>query len=263
MAKANPGSMLNAAGVSYGELIRRQRKMKGLSQEELGSIADVGKNAVGAWEAGRSRPDLSSVPVICEALGLTITEFLGLRDGDGGDTRAFTEKFKALNDVHRHMILREMDTLKELEQAATEPVRKLVSLYRSDLNACAGPSLGLGEASGEEVWLYADPLTEKADEIIRVNGKSMEPTFRDGDEVLVKHTPELRSGEIGIFTNGDTGYIKEYRKDGLHSHNPAYPVMVFHEGDTDCCVGKVLGRLTRDRYASQSDIEAYASLQGT
>ena len=54
--------MLNAAGISYAEIIRSRRRMKGLSQEDLGSRVSVRKNAVGAWESGRSRPDLSSIP---------------------------------------------------------------------------------------------------------------------------------------------------------------------------------------------------------
>ena len=57
MAKADPNGMNNAAGIAYGELIRRQRKAKHMNQEELGALVRVGKNAVGAWEAGRSRPD--------------------------------------------------------------------------------------------------------------------------------------------------------------------------------------------------------------
>ena len=68
MAKAEENGMTNASGIPYGELIRRQRKAKKMNQEELGALVRVGKNAVGAWEAGRSRPDVSSVPVICEAL---------------------------------------------------------------------------------------------------------------------------------------------------------------------------------------------------
>ena len=55
MAKAEANGMTNAAGVAYGDLIRRQRKAKKMNQEELGSLVKVGKNAVGAWEAGRSR----------------------------------------------------------------------------------------------------------------------------------------------------------------------------------------------------------------
>ena len=76
----------NMAGVAYGELIRNSRREKGMSQEELGALARVGKNAVGAWEAGRSRPDLSSVPVICNALGISVPEFFGIpeENAEGG-----------------------------------------------------------------------------------------------------------------------------------------------------------------------------------
>ena len=80
MAKADANGMNNAAGIAYGELIRRQRKAKKMNQEELGALVRVGKNAVGAWEAGRSRPDVGSVPVICEALDLSLEEFFGMPD---------------------------------------------------------------------------------------------------------------------------------------------------------------------------------------
>ena len=78
MARADSDGMTNAAGVAYGEMIRRQRRSKRMSQEELGALVSVGKNAVGAWEAGRSRPDVGSVPVICKALDLSLDEFFGL-----------------------------------------------------------------------------------------------------------------------------------------------------------------------------------------
>ena len=78
MAKADMNGMNNAVGIAYGELIRRQRKAKHMNQEELGALVRVGKNAVGAWEAGRSRPDVGSVPVICEALDLSLEEFFGV-----------------------------------------------------------------------------------------------------------------------------------------------------------------------------------------
>ena len=118
------GSTLrNGTGASYGEMIRRCRREKGLSQEELGSLVSVGKNAVGAWEAGRSRPDLSSVPVICEALGISVPAFFGIGEEEpAGRSRAFTERFEQLNDYHRQVILREMDVLIDMQEKS-RPVR--------------------------------------------------------------------------------------------------------------------------------------------
>ncbi len=251
------GSLMNKAGVSYGDMIRQCRKERGLSQEELGSLVSVGKNAVGAWEAGRSRPDLSSVPVICEALGISVPEFFGLQEPESSyESRVFIDRFDQLNDYHRQVILREMDVLIEMQEKA-KPVRKLIRIYRNDLAACAGPSFSIGDDAGEPIWLYADSITEQADEIISVSGNSMEPVFHDGDQVLVRHMPAIRPGEIGIFTNGDAGYIKEYQKDGLRSLNPDYPMMRFADGDEVRCIGKVIGKVKKAMVASMNDIERY------
>lgn len=269
MAKADAGGMSNAAGVAYGDLIRKYRKQAGLKQEDLGALARVHKNAVGAWEAGRSRPDLGSVPRICEALGLSLNEFFGVREQEEETKKpeektesssGFAARFEQLTEDHRRVILREMDLLLSLQEERKP--RQLVRIYRNKLSACAGPGAGLGDAAGEPVWLYADTMPGKADEIIRVSGDSMEPTFFSGQQVLVRHTKEIREGEIGIFTAGDAGYIKEYRKEGLVSHNPAYPVMRFSENEEVRCIGKVIGILREDQIPGAADIEAFVSSEG-
>ena len=83
----------------------------------------------------------------------------------------------------------------------------------------------------------------------------MEPEFHDGDLVLVRHGASLRPGEIGIFTNGDAGYIKIYQRDGLHSLNPAYPTIVFSEGDDVRCIGKVLGTAEPEWFAADDELD--------
>ena len=147
-----------------------------------------------------------------------------------------------------------MDALLKLQEKPIRKTRKFIRIYRNDLAACAGPSFTIGEQSGEAVWIEETPLTASADEIIRISGDSMEPEFHDGDQVLVRHGASVRPGEIGIFTNGDAGYIKEYRRDGLHSLNPAYPTMRFHEGDEVRCVGKVLGIAGKELFAREDEM---------
>ena len=246
----------NKSGIAYAEIIRERRKAKGLNQEELGAMVSVRKNAVGAWESGRSRPDLSSVPVICEALGVSLEEFFGVRkEKKNGkeETGEFLARFKALTDYHQEIVLREMDILLEAQKASQIPKRKMIRIYRNDLSACAGPSYSIGETQGEQVWIEENPLTVQADEVIRVSGDSMEPRFHDGDQVLVKHHVSLHPGEIGIFTNGDSGYIKEYQRDGLHSLNPAYSTMVFSEEDEVRCIGKVIGIADEKMFARRDE----------
>ena len=267
MSKSDMNGMFNAAGIAYGELIRRQRKAKKMNQEELGALVRVGKNAVGAWEAGRSRPDVGSVPVICEALDLSLEEFFGLpedlRQQDEGkaaitpeERSALLSRYSVLNDYNRQVILRQMSVLHEMQADIRKP-RKVIRLFRNELAASAGPGEVLDTARGEEVFLFASQATENADEIIRVNGNSMEPTYYDGDQVLIRHTGSIRPGEIGVFVCGDTGYIKEYRKDGLHSHNPAYRTISFGEGDAVRCVGKVIGKVRQEDWADDDSFAAW------
>lgn len=252
--------MLNAAGVPFAELIRENRRRKGMSQEELGALVSVRKNAVGAWEAGRSRPDISSVPVICEALDIPLSEFFGV-PVDREEFKVpddFRRRYAELTDYHRKIILRQMDTLIELQKpapASKKQKRKLISVFMSDLSACAGPSAFLGESRGESVWIEETPMTILADEMIRVSGDSMEPEFHDGDRVLVRHGAKVRPGDVAIFVCGDAGYIKVYQRDGLHSLNPKYPVMHFGEGDEVRCIGKVLGIAEDDLFAREDELD--------
>jgi phage repressor protein C with HTH and peptisase S24 domain len=259
--------MTNNAGIAYGELIRRQRKAKKMNQEELGALVKVGKNAVGAWEAGRSRPDVGSVPVICEALDISLEEFFGYPDKSGEniydlsgirpDERAtLLRKYSSLNQYNRQVILRQMSALYDMQNDMQQP-RKVIRLFRNELAASAGIGETLDAVRGEEVYLFADQVPEAADEIIRVNGNSMEPTYYDGDLVLVKHTSSVRPGEIGVFIVGDTGYIKEYQKDGLHSHNPSYGTIAFTEGEDVHIAGKVLGKVDKDDWADEESFAAW------
>ena len=90
----------------------------------------------------------------------------------------------------------------------------------------------------------------------------MEPTYQNGDHVLVRHTSTLRQGEIGIFVIGDTGYIKEYHKDGLYSHNPAYAPIFFSEGTEVRCIGRVIRNVKQDDWADDESISAWKTAKG-
>jgi SOS-response transcriptional repressor LexA len=53
------------------------------------------------------------------------------------------------------------------------------------------------------------------------------------------------------------GYIKEYSKEGLVSHNPAYPLMRFSGDEEVRCIGKVIGVMDGSQIADEADIELF------
>jgi len=245
--------------VQYGEIIRRRRTVLGMNQAALAERVGVSRNTVAGWETGHSRPDLGTLPSLCRALNISLNAFFGVERKQTAEEKRMLDIFSALEEQDRESILWQMEALRDrrAEQRAREaeaPLPKMVELFRNELGAAAGFGAALGEAQGERIFLLADRETEQADEVITVCGRSMEPTFMDGDQVLVQHTKELREGEIGIFLVDNEGYIKEYRKDGLHSHNPEYRTMRFHEGQTVRCLGRVIGKVKEEQIPTAEDI---------
>ena len=250
----------------YGDVIRRFRTEKGLNQPQLAAMVGVNKNAVSNWEAGRTRPDINSVPLLCAALGISVSDFFGAEESAGSLSRDEQRKlsgYRYLSDMNKQLVVKMIDAMLEVQE---QEKRKFVELnvrriFRNAYKTAAGTGNPLDSARrGSYEYLYADPLIDQADEIITVTGNSMEPTFYDGDMLLVEHTQEVRVGEIGIFVADGDGYVKEYHEDGLHSHNPAYPVLKFTEDDNVRCVGRVLGALNERQFASKEDIQIYEDI---
>ena len=238
--------------MQYGEIIRRRRTALALNQAELAERIGVSRNTVAGWETGHSRPDLGTLPSLCRALKISLNTFFGVEKKRTEEENRVLEIFTALEQADRESILWQMEALRDrrAEQRARKaeiPLPNVVELFRNDLGAAAGFGAALGETQGERIILLADRDTERADEVITVCGRSMEPTYYDGDQVLVQHTKELREGEVGIFLVDNEGYIKEYRKDGLHSHNPEFRTMTFHEDQSVRCLGRVIGKVKAEQ----------------
>ena len=59
-----------------GEFIAYNRKLKGLTQEELGRILGVTNKTISRWENGNYMPDLSLLKPLSDSLGVTLNELL-------------------------------------------------------------------------------------------------------------------------------------------------------------------------------------------
>ena len=62
--------------MSLGNMIRKLRKEKDITQEELAEALGVTSKAVSQWECERTCPDISQIPAICGFFGVTADELL-------------------------------------------------------------------------------------------------------------------------------------------------------------------------------------------
>lgn len=68
---------------SFGENLARIRKQKSLSQSGLAESLHISRQAVSNWERGKSLPDIEMLSAIASALGVSTSELLREKTGDG------------------------------------------------------------------------------------------------------------------------------------------------------------------------------------
>lgn len=107
--------------------------------------------------------------------------------------------------------------------------------------ASAGTGTYLGPEAFEIIHVRENDLTRRAAFGVPVQGDSMEPTYHNGDVLIVEGAEEIEPGEIGIFTIDGEGYVKELGEEELISLNPKYDPIPINESIR--CHGRVIGVL--------------------
>ena len=93
----------------------------------------------------------------------------------------------------------------------------------------------------------------------------MEPTYHNGDMVLVSripNAPDLQYGEVGAFIAGNETYIKVRGNNELLSLNPDYAPIKFDESTPVYLIGRVMGILDPEQIATEKDVSRYLAVKG-
>lgn len=66
--------------MEYGKILRKLRKERNMSQEEVALFAGVGKSQISKYERGENSPTLDIAVLIAKCLGVSVDEMV---DGNG------------------------------------------------------------------------------------------------------------------------------------------------------------------------------------
>lgn len=254
--------------MGIGYRIKEAREQLGLTQTELGQKVGVTGSAITNYEKETSHPKEQVIYKLMEVLDIdanylfqdcmrvppkkndiNLSEYEHIKkyrdlDDDGrknvdialdretNRVKALREAQKALADLKEHYAV-------DIEYRTKNDKATSLRLYTYLRKiACAGTGFTFDEIPTDQI---AVPYMEGADFVIGVNGDSMEPDYHDGDKVYVKKSDSLNNGDIGIFTVGNTCFIKELGEEGLISHNKEYEDI---PGTEDVrLIGKVIGKV--------------------
>lgn len=245
------------------DVFNEMRRQSGMSLDELSEKSGVPKGTLSKITSGITKaPSLETMKSLVYAMGYS------LKDLDDGITdhnfftpleQSIIKKYRVLDehgkDVVDVVLNKEYERYKKMQETITisssvpttkgntAPLQeqKIIYLPEPIQSASAGTGQIADDDTAEQVAVYYNEITSKADFIMRVSGDSMEPDIMDGDRVLVRRQPAVEIGETGIFIREGERYIKIYRGSYLESINPEYGDVSLEEYSR--CLGKVIGVL--------------------
>lgn len=237
---------------TYGLKVKAFRTRAGMSTEQLAEALQISHSSVRNWECGLTRPDPEFLYRMFTILDVEPNEFFGVK-GIGtlltGQEQRVIDQYRQLDAAGKE----DVETFTEAMSAkahmrilrkAYDDMRPVIDMRR---HAAAGDGTDWPEyPEKEEVILFDSSIVTRADEIITVTGRSMEPQYQDDDRVLVEYCTDIKNGDIGIFyVPGFGGVIKQKAYDRLHSLNPDYDdIFPYEEGAQ--IIGRVLGKIDKN-----------------
>ena len=251
--------------MSFSERVKRIKKEKGINNDTLSAASGIPLGTLTKLLSGATEePKLSSAVALANALGCSL-EYLATGKDEPirlTDAEALhIEKYRSL-DAHG---LRVCDFILEEEYARSTAGARNVrveipeSIFRANATAkdkpkflkiplftdcvSAGGGFHLDSNDASDISVVENEKTKHADFALRVSGNSMEPRYHDGDILLIKETPEVAVGELGIFVCDGEGYFKQFGGDCLISLNDEYAPIPLETFGSFTCKGSVIGSL--------------------
>ena len=166
---------------TMGQIIRRLRKEKNFTQEELAQQLNVSNQAVSKWENGDCMPDISQIVPLSNVFGVT-TDVLFGKDGTDGDE----EVTRFIREAERKISNKPADGISRFahRKECCEEVQAILATYPNHfaLLCCSLNFIVflLWDYTEEQ---FADEITDKESEsaLIRIGGKRQVPFLVDTD----------------------------------------------------------------------------------
>ncbi len=245
-----------------GQILKKLRISCEMTQKEVAEKLGRKQQIIGHWETGYAQPDANTLFMLCDIYGVTVDDAFGFKKNNDISSIEYEHilKYRSLDDTGKAHIdyelnreVKRVEQIQALEAAQStviefhgkaDETERLLDYFRS---ASAGSGVFiLGNEASKKIAIPNTPENRDADFAIGVDGISMEPDYHDGDIVLVSQKQELNHGDVGIFIVNNKTYIKEYGETELISRNPAANNITISEYDNIVCMGKVIGKLSKD-----------------
>lgn len=234
----------NMTKEQIGAILKEKRLSSGLTQKEVAKRLGRNQPIVGHWETGYAQPDANTLFLLCDIYGTTVDEAFGFQKNNDISKSEYEhiKKYRSLDpfgqETVSYILDREVSRMEQFqkrespvigfeEHHSTTP-KRLISYYYKNASAGTG-QLIIDNLPEEDIEIPDIPKYKNVSYAIGVNGSSMEPTYHDGNILLVEATREIQIGEIGIFQIDGECFVKKLGENLLVSLNPDYESIPLNE----------------------------------
>nr|DAS94202.1 MAG TPA: Repressor protein CI [Caudoviricetes sp.] len=197
---------------------------------EFSRQTGVTLSTITRWRKGEAEPTRTNLIKIAEAAKIRL-EWLALGTGaPDQDTKTINTTESPYNDDY----FEEIDDFRNIKVAAG------FGAFNEELEA--------NKTKVEKAWLQARGLKAKHCAMFTVDGESMYPTLKDGEEIIVDRSKrELREGKIFILNNQGAMLVKKIQIDfnsvDLISDNPIYKPITLSQDEANHLI--IIGQVVR------------------
>lgn len=238
-----------------GERIRRLRKLKKLTQQDVANHLKISRSTVAGYETNESKPSLENIRELAKLLDVSV-DFLLSNEEFLEDTFELRTEYNSLIDTIDTFINETNITIKEeLRKLPNISTDKIKELSISDSKLHVVPVLC--KASTKKIYYTEKDIidydvlhlpTKDFDNyfLLEVGGDSMsEARIYKGDRILVLRTQDIKNNDIVVMEskNNELPTIKRYRvyNDGSKwaiAENPNYPPIELTKDNLSLIIGK-------------------------
>ena len=226
---------------------------RGINKSTLSKESGIPYTTIDGWyKKGYNNVGLATLRKLCKYFNVSLDYLMEQETSLSANEQKLVDKYRLLDshgkEVVKNLLEAECRRIEELKKLALEnerPQTRFIDFY--NLPVSAGTGIEITDESADMIEVPVDDTTLRADYVLRVSGKSMEPIYEDGDLILIQSMPTVDIGDLGIFIINNEAFFKKRGKTELISLNSKFPNVRLNEFDRVDCKGKVLGKINNGR----------------
>lgn len=236
--------------MSINSRIKERREELGLTRNDLADIIGVTPSAIANYENGISSPKIELLYKLfnalkCDANYLYQDEMTTLSEHTNLplsiSEQEHIKKYRSLDTHGKELVDMVLNKEYHRPKEFVQLMPPIIVPYYGEVASAGTGQFVFDDIPPELIEIENCMENMHVNFAIGVNGDSMEPTYSDGDTLLVEKQNSINIGEIGIFMIDGEAFVKELGKGVLISHNKNYQDRPINENTV--CLGKVINKI--------------------